>query len=306
MALSQKKLQQKRNRKNKKKASNNKGISSSIRSLSSIKAKLKSSFRLFGGKDKHNDVKDIQTLLNDGYDPLHAIYVSAQNMVSKIGEELQDQKQLRNFVELFGKAEDEYMPQGPPMSPLTGSYFTCWAFCDLQFTYERTKRSMCEYIIDLKLDEQLGQELSVAIQNMQNSRMGVYEVFGTDNGKVILEDLWTKERSTCYVPVNHPAKSGELWFVRLLPPISGLDYHVVFTTPYVLIDFTKHNWVSYIKRAVNGDAQELASADYINHFKFGPDHNYWNEYIFLSYVNHTQDAVFLTGIPDQKHTLPHA
>ena len=28
------------------------------------------------------------------------------------------------------KADDDYMPSGPPMSPLTKSFFTCWAFFD--------------------------------------------------------------------------------------------------------------------------------------------------------------------------------
>jgi len=28
-------------------------------------------------------------------------------------------------------AEDGYLPSGPPMSPLTNSYFSCWGFFDL-------------------------------------------------------------------------------------------------------------------------------------------------------------------------------
>ena len=40
--------------------------------------------------------------------------------------------------------------------------------------------------------------------------------------------------------------------------------------------------------------------------KYGPAANHWNEYIFLGYTGHQHDAVFLTGVPDMKESLPHA
>jgi hypothetical protein len=39
---------------------------------------------------------------------------------------------MRAWTTAVTKAEDEYMPSGPPMSPLTGSYFWMWALCDLR------------------------------------------------------------------------------------------------------------------------------------------------------------------------------
>ena len=44
----------------------------------------------------------------------------------------------------------------------------------------------------------------------------------------------------------------------------------------------------------------------LNLLKFGLGPNYWNEFVFKSYLNFQPDAVFLTGIPDMKATLPHA
>jgi hypothetical protein len=41
-------------------------------------------------------------------------------------------------------------------------------------------------------------------------------------------------------------------------------------------------------------------------FKYGPSKNHWNEFILLAYHHHQADAIFLTGIPDLKATLPHA
>ena len=40
--------------------------------------------------------------------------------------------------------------------------------------------------------------------------------------------------------------------------------------------------------------------------KFGPKRNYWNEFVFLAYRKHQSDAIYLSGIPDLKATLPHA
>ena len=39
--------------------------------------------------------------------------------------------------------------------------------------------------------------------------------------------------------------------------------------------------------------------------KHGPTANHWNEYIFCAYAGHRKEAVFLTGIPDIKESLPH-
>ncbi len=33
-------------------------------------------------------------------------------------------KEMNRFVEIVSKAEDECLPSGPPMSPLTPSFFT--------------------------------------------------------------------------------------------------------------------------------------------------------------------------------------
>ena len=40
--------------------------------------------------------------------------------------------------------------------------------------------------------------------------------------------------------------------------------------------------------------------------KYGPEPNYWNEFVFKAYHHHQSDAIFLAGIPDLKATLPHA
>jgi hypothetical protein len=39
--------------------------------------------------------------------------------------------------------------------------------------------------------------------------------------------LITEDEFECYVPAGYPGSKGELWFVRLGPPIEPVDYHVI-------------------------------------------------------------------------------
>ena len=46
------------------------------------------------------------------------------------------------------KAEDEYMPSGPPMSPLTGSYFWMWALYDLRIGKSTDTVAYCQIAVN--------------------------------------------------------------------------------------------------------------------------------------------------------------
>jgi hypothetical protein len=56
-----------------------------------------------------------------------------QNITSVFAECVSVFPELKSYYKTIGDAEDEYMPDGPPMSPLTRSYFTTWAFFDFRF-----------------------------------------------------------------------------------------------------------------------------------------------------------------------------
>ena len=65
-----------------------------------------------------------------GFDPADAAYVYTQNQVSVLSEQLTSLNEMAPFGDIISRAEDLYVPSAPPMSPLTTSYFTCWAFFD--------------------------------------------------------------------------------------------------------------------------------------------------------------------------------
>ena len=75
-------------------------------------------------------------------DPLHAVYVAVQNVTSVFAERV-SVSPVRPLLPWSSKAEETYMPCGPPMSPLTGSYFTTWAFFDLRFGPDQETIGTC-------------------------------------------------------------------------------------------------------------------------------------------------------------------
>jgi hypothetical protein len=83
-------------------------------------------------------------------------------------------------------------------------------------------------------------------------------------------------------------------------------YHVAFTTPYVLTGVTKKDWTDFLRRNMVGMKASSEAEALHRLMKFGPRRNYWNEFVLLAYRDHQADAIFLTGIPDLKATLPHA
>ncbi len=150
-------------------------------------AKLKKSFPL------SKDVHDVQSLVAQGHDPLHAVYVAVQNIMSVFAECVSVLPELKSYYKTVSDAEEEYMPAGPPMSPLTRSYFTTWAFFDFRFGGEHETIGTC--LTDLGSQLGLDPGMVEAVHQFQESRMGVYEQCDTVGGKVGLRN-WSQARSS--------------------------------------------------------------------------------------------------------------
>lgn len=155
-------------------------------------------------------------------DPLHAVYVAVQNVTSVFAERVSQFPEFEPYYQMAVRAEDEYLPGGPPMSPLTGSYFTTWAFFDLRFGPDNETIGTC--LLDVAGSLGLEPGVVEAIRSFSETRMGVYEHIGSEGSRTRLRELTTDDESECYVPAGYPGAAGELWFVRLSPPIEPRDY----------------------------------------------------------------------------------
>lgn len=263
-----------------------------IKSL--YKAKIKS-------ENAAKTIKTPEELKN--FHPIHAVYISTQNLVSIIAENLSTLPEMNEYYDKALFAEDEYKPSGPPVSPLSGSYFTCWAFFDLTFGADKETIGSC--CLDIGSGLGISKDYIEIISLMQKSRMGIYEYKGIENNLVYLTELFTNKDYVCISPTGYQGKKGEIWYVRLFPPPFDeyySDLHLAFTTPYVIRDTGKNDWMEYFKRTLN--ITDLSNKDdmnknYHNLMKYGLSVNYWHEYLFLSYYDYITAAVFLGGIPDK-------
>ena len=240
-----------------------------------------------------------------GYDPLHALYINVQNMVSLFAEQASIFPEMKDYYRIMDKAERAYIPDGPPISPLTRSYFTHWAFFDATFGKDKETIGTCF----LDSGEILGVDpyLLSVVGLAQESRVGIYESIGNDHGLIELKELLTDKTYSCICPSGYPGRKGEIWFIRIHPPpINLVNYSVIMTTPYILIGHSKQEWVSFFERnSINkkDPEQETKLQSFLKH---GLSTNYWNEFIVQAYAGYRREAIFLQGIPDLVDTRPHA
>ena len=252
------------------------------------------------------DVKGIQECVEMGFDPVHAAYVAAQNLLSAFAESVSVLDAFGPYYEVAGAAEEEYMPGVPPMSPLTGSYFTTWAFFDCPFGPDNETIGTC--LLDVSDILGLDDGMVEIIRRFQESRMGIYAHGGTvDDAKCSLRELVTNREFTCHSTSGYAGEEGQLWYVRLCPPLFGLvNYHVVFTTPYVLTETTETDWTAYLNKSLLEGSDANTNSDLHVLLKFGKSPRHWHEFVLLAYHHHQPDAIFLAGLPDVKGSLPHA
>jgi hypothetical protein len=237
-------------------------------------------------------------------DPLHAVYIAVQNVTSVFAERVSGFPEFKPYYQLAAKAEEEYMPGGPPMSPLTSSYFTTWAFFDLRFGPDGETIGTC--LLDVSEPLGMTPDVTEAIRLMSETRMGIYEHAGAEGTRCRLRELITDDEFNCYVPAGYLGLRGELWYVRLCPPIRPADYHVALTTPYVLTGFGKADWTAYLSKSLIGLTASEKRRRLHGLLKYGREPNQWNEFVLLAYHHHRPDAIFLTGLPDVRGSLPHA
>ena len=258
-----------------------------------------------GPQRGRGDMPSIEKFIKDGLDPVHAVYAFIQNITSLFSEGVSQLPEMKKFTKIIAKAEDEYMPSGPPMSPLTASFFTTWAFYDLRFDGTDTLASCLIEANDVVC---MNPDQLDALKKMAASRMGIYEHVGMDGPHVRLRELVTDAEFICHNASGYRGRSGELWYVRLLPPLLPdlAHYHTAFTTPYILTEVSKEDWTQFLRRGLSQSGFGNDPLGLHRFLKYGPATNYWNEFVFKGYHHHQSDAIFLAGIPDLQATLPHA
>jgi hypothetical protein len=237
--------------------------------------------------------------------PAHALLVAAQNQLSVFVEIVTALSEMERFSEAIESAEEEYMPTGPPMSPLTNSFFSAWAYFDLCFGLRKETLATC--LIEVGRAMGLPGRLLALWTLLQTSRLGIYEHQGTEDGLTVLSELITGERARCLVPAGYPGRRGELWLARVVPsPTPLFDGSVVMITPYLLLQPGTREWLAYFERTLPKVPAKDETRAYETLMKHGLSRHYWSEFVTEAYVNHRSEVIFLAGLPDVDASRPHS
>jgi hypothetical protein len=238
-----------------------------------------------------------------GLDPVHALYASVQNMVSLLLEVLSRLPELEPLAKAIDQVEEEYMPQGPPMSPLTPAHFELWATFDATVDSHRETLGTC--LLDAVTAIGMNPKFLRLIRVMQDSYMGLYVHEGARGPMQMLRELPTGEPLPFVVPTEYTGRPGEVWLARTLPPPSEEFAHgVVFATPYVMRDYGEPEWQAFLARTLPKVKAPDERGAYFSLMKWGLSLNYWPEYISEAYCGHEGDVVYLTGLPDVPKSRP--
>lgn len=246
-----------------------------------------------------------EKLIAAGRDAVFALYASMQQMLSLCAGLLLEMPELRGFRKRLGKLEDDYMPDYPPMSPVTGAYFAMWTLCDQRVG--DGPETMAELIAGIADVLEFDAGCLDLIHILADSRMGIYEHCGLHDGMIALRELATDKEFPFVGTSGYAGHKGELWLVRAVPPpMAAVPYWIGMGTPYVLRAPGKSEWLALFAR--NGiDTAEVGYEQRLNRFlKFGPERRYWSELIFEGYSNYNSGAIFLHGLPDVPESRPHS
>jgi hypothetical protein len=255
------------------------------------------------------EVKSVKNLVAAGHDPLHAAYLHGQNYLSVFGELASRLSEFETYRAVVAGAEETYVPGWPPVSPVSVSFFSSWALLDLPFG--DPSETICSCALEIGQAFGISDDLALTLEVLGESAMGVYEHLGWHGGVADLRDIIDGQICPCIVPSNYAGRPGQLWYVRLLPPLNAsFNYGVAFTSPYVLVNTTKADWLAFFDRQervlpLSGTADDPVIRRRAV-LKQGTELNYWNEYVFRAYHDAQDGAIALCGIPDIPSNLPHA
>jgi len=235
--------------------------------------------------------------LNEGGDPLHMLYTAAITMISSCVYPLMGLKEMKEFNKVILQQEDLYQPSYPPMSPITDSYYIQNELFDLQVGQD--KETLSGIVLELVEVLNIPPAEVKIIKNLHNSKMSLYKLCKKSGDKVLLRELLTNEEHWAVCPAGYKGKIGQLWYIRLMPGLPQYcDYSLVNMTPYVVLSYGENDWLKFFKK------NEVNKDNFHNFMKFGPQKNYWNEFVFWGYCNFTNEAIFISGLPDKKESWP--
>jgi len=242
--------------------------------------------------------QDMEAVLS----PHHVTLMTAFAILSRLGQALLHSRTLHKLAERIENADDEFMPGGPPSSPILDSAFMSWAFMDLGAGPRR--ESLFGILADIGPALELPQALCDTARLLAQSRLGIYRVKEVGPHRVQLVDLCSGAQGQSKLPQDL-ASRDPLWLARILVPDPETpEDWIVWGTPYALLDDdAEADWCAYFER-IEPDPRKRPER-VARHFKAPPRIKLWLEFIVDAYLGVTPNGtIVLSGVPDRPESMP--
>jgi len=243
----------------------------------------------------------------DDFHPFHTLQTYMLKTVVNAGNQLGELPELSKLMDQVEAAQDEYTPDGPPMSPISKSYYLNWSVFDIATGINRETLGTCVAVVSKALGSHPGHV--EFIEQMCRTRPGFYVHEGFEGDSVVLRELMTQKRYPIIVPSGYRGQPGDLLLIRVLPSfLPEYPQALAMTTPYKIVSPNVDAWIAYFDRTLASLGGNRVR-DYETLMKFGAPphgHKYWTEYIFEAYAGYELEVVFLEGLPDVDASRPHS
>jgi hypothetical protein len=236
------------------------------------------------------------------------------------------------LAELMDRIEDEYMPGGPPMSPIYDSFYVQHVLSSVPVgPAEETPYSVMARLTRGAPERARFHALA---QSLAESHFDVYEVTAA-NGALEAELAPLRGGSAIAVRATGPfLERGDLVMARVVAFEGG---YFVADSPY-LLKAPRQEWLEYFdrvaathrpaatpgpnaspkgtlspKQQAKWRKQQREKARDVDpdvalrrHLKRGSSECFWLDYAMDAYAGERRGIVYLAGVPDRPETLPHS
>ncbi len=235
-------------------------------------------------------------------DPSFHAYAAAVNVANEFAGQALGFPDLIPFNSQLADIQEEYMPSYPPMSPITSAFFAGWVVLDARDT--STGMTLGELFVRYLQHVGRFDYVQKAMAALNDSFCSFYEVMDVGTQGLTLWDTAAKQEVRCRCSSGYPGRTGEIWYVRVLPPfVERLGRSVTMSTPYVFRDSPRSTWEDFFQRHLSsGSAAGRPLRDYL---KNGKSLGYWLEFLSQAFANYTGNMILVEGVPDDPGSLPH-
>lgn len=240
--------------------------------------------------------------------------------------------QFARLAQLYERIEEEFMPGGPPLSPVYDSYASQHILG--QVPHGVAGETPYTVLARLTAGHARYEPLHRMARALAESHLDLYRVTEADGLSAELER--SRGNGAIAVRLTGPfLRTGDRMLARVIPFGAGL---FIGDSPY-LLQATEAEWLDYISRSSDHEPypspvaddgarahpgpkltpkqrarlrqqqaaarQKAPDAAVVRLLKHGRSERYWLDYITDGYAGERRGIVYLAGVPDRPETLPH-